>query len=264
MGIITWKNLPKSQDDDTTIEEEIEKRINNHNNDQNAHRGEDKSLEIHKEQTPIDHKDLSITLNKLTLKNWGVNIDWKTLDYLTTQEEYGADLYVYNELGCLKLRQQGEESKKAEIRAEILNNPLNWEHNPTLTFKHLGTGYIATHGWLAYLIGAYYLEEELSPFAGVKLNNNGIYAVWRKLQDDIPEDHEQLITTEKNYQNKVLITIKVIHPEKIEIYIDGELKYTITENLPWENDYSLLCSFSICLIGDFNALAGPGILVSEL
>jgi len=65
MSVETWGLMPKSQDDDETIEEAIARLISEHNENEDAHLGEGQSLNSHKASEIIDHLARSIIQDKI-------------------------------------------------------------------------------------------------------------------------------------------------------------------------------------------------------
>src|SRR5574343_321995 len=63
--ILVWGALAKSFDDPETIEEAIARMINDHNDDVEAHLGENQALEAHRTNEIIDHPAESIVSDKL-------------------------------------------------------------------------------------------------------------------------------------------------------------------------------------------------------
>lgn len=86
----TWGLLEKSQVDDETIEEAIDRLITAHNDDADAHIGAGKSLDTHKAQEVVDHpadsiiedkvKDSEISLQKLFADNRTIISAFESLD----------------------------------------------------------------------------------------------------------------------------------------------------------------------------------------
>lgn len=68
MSINVWGNLAKAQDDPEKIEEAIARIIEEHNDDPEAHLGEDQSLQSHKASEIIDHLAHSIISDKIKEK----------------------------------------------------------------------------------------------------------------------------------------------------------------------------------------------------
>ena len=65
MAVETWGQLPKSQTDPETIEEAIQRYIQQHNEDETAHQGPGQSLDLHKSSDIIDHLIESVIRDKV-------------------------------------------------------------------------------------------------------------------------------------------------------------------------------------------------------
>jgi len=65
----TWSLLAKSQDDDETIEEAIDRIVAAHNADEEAHLGVGESLQSHKASEIIDHVAESVVADKIKERN---------------------------------------------------------------------------------------------------------------------------------------------------------------------------------------------------
>ena len=61
----TWGDLPKSQEDPTTVDQEIDAKIQNHLDDPDAHLEAGQSLQSHKASEIIDHLARSIVTDKI-------------------------------------------------------------------------------------------------------------------------------------------------------------------------------------------------------
>ena len=62
---VNWENLGKNALDPTTISEAIDAKITNHNDDPEAHLGEDQALESHRAAEIIDHLAESVVNDKI-------------------------------------------------------------------------------------------------------------------------------------------------------------------------------------------------------
>ena len=65
MSTEVWQNLPKAQDNTETIEQAIARIIADHNNDTEAHLGDNQSLSSHRASEIIDHEANSIVTDKI-------------------------------------------------------------------------------------------------------------------------------------------------------------------------------------------------------
>lgn len=76
----TWGMLPKSQVDNETIEEAIDRLILAHNNDEAAHLDVGQSLQSHKVSEIIDHEAHSVYQDKIAYDRFLFNTNFDTLD----------------------------------------------------------------------------------------------------------------------------------------------------------------------------------------
>jgi len=68
MAEVVWGQLAKSVTDKTTIDEEIDSKIQTHNEDPSAHKQADEAIDVHRTAEILDHLDESITNLKLKSK----------------------------------------------------------------------------------------------------------------------------------------------------------------------------------------------------
>lgn len=66
MSIETWGLMPKSQEDNETIEEAIDRIVAEHEAEPTAHTGEGESLAAHRENEVLDHLEGSVVSDKMT------------------------------------------------------------------------------------------------------------------------------------------------------------------------------------------------------
>lgn len=79
----TWGMLPKSQVDDETVEEAIDRLIQAHDDDEAAHLEVGQSLQSHKASEIIDHEALSVVPDKISrgfFSNQSIVGGWQSLD----------------------------------------------------------------------------------------------------------------------------------------------------------------------------------------
>ena len=95
-----WGQLQKAQDDPETIEESIQRFIDDHLADAGAHTGASESLETHKDQDIIDHPAGSVLADKDSMSEFIIKDDLKSLDGwnktgdITNTNWPGTDFYV--------------------------------------------------------------------------------------------------------------------------------------------------------------------------
>lgn len=74
-----WGLMPKNQDDAEKIEEAINRIVAEHNADPTAHLGAGQSIEVHREQSVIDHKAGSVLADKWTFSELEFSTYFETL-----------------------------------------------------------------------------------------------------------------------------------------------------------------------------------------
>lgn len=79
----TWGLLEKSQVDDETIEEAIDRLITAHNDNANAHIGAGKSLNTHKTQAIVDHPKRSLYRDKSAFDRFQIDEHFASIDAWT-------------------------------------------------------------------------------------------------------------------------------------------------------------------------------------
>lgn len=70
MVLPLWGQLQKSLEDNETIEQAIERKIREHNDEPEAHLGEGRSLEEHKKAEVLDHPAFSVVTDKETIADF--------------------------------------------------------------------------------------------------------------------------------------------------------------------------------------------------
>jgi hypothetical protein len=71
MPAVVWQNLAKNQSDPEKVEQAVDRKIQNHNDDVNAHLGENQALTSHRAEDIIDHLASSIVMDKIRDFNVG-------------------------------------------------------------------------------------------------------------------------------------------------------------------------------------------------
>jgi hypothetical protein len=80
----TWGYLAKDSEDPRTIEEFIDDKIQEHEDDSQAHAEAGESIAVHRENTVVDHPAGSILADKTTMNEVFILENWATLDAWTT------------------------------------------------------------------------------------------------------------------------------------------------------------------------------------
>ena len=109
-----WGLLKKSQTDDTLIDDEIDSKISDHNDDESAHLGETGSLQSHKAAEIIDHVAESVVNDKIKYDSRAYNavVAASGGDYTNIQD---AIDYVYGQGGGIVLISAGTYALTADL-----------------------------------------------------------------------------------------------------------------------------------------------------
>lgn len=231
MATETWGLMPKAQNDDQTIDEAIASAISDHEADPEAHQGEGESLQNHKSDSVIDHPEESIVQDKYApFSIPAIKFDY-TKRIIAPQFESldswehgsnGEDL-GYAILGGYALDVNGISGNYAYIHPTTMAEPINFAtKNP---MQDIGIRLSQTTNQTLYAMCGYYSGNW--PAFGFKIVNDTIYACWRKSGTEYTQS---LATFTANEMHRY--RAQYIAGTGIEFYIDNELLYTATTNLP--------------------------------
>lgn len=152
----TWGYLPKDQIDPTTVDQEIDLKIIDHEADPDAHLEVGESLQSHKASEIIDHVVGSVLIDKLSKTEMFATILFESLDGFTITG------YVYNDIfpGCYcSVDYGGVAEAKAISNTEIplvfLTQSVDLLFQTTIRFDFTNTHYHAFFGYL----GGYYTTD---------------------------------------------------------------------------------------------------------
>lgn len=70
MTLVTWAMLPKSQIDNETIEQMVERKIAEHEENANSHMGVGESIDVHRKTEIVDHLAGSVLNDKFTMSEF--------------------------------------------------------------------------------------------------------------------------------------------------------------------------------------------------
>jgi len=143
MATETWGDLEKSQADPSTIDQEIDSKIDTHLADPDAHLETGQSLQSHKASEIIDHLAGSIVNDKLA--KWSVTVDkyyedkfyinttFESLDsFYVSKVGASADVIVTGD-GCI-LRAGGANGDITYLSSVSLYTPVANDRNPAVQF----------------------------------------------------------------------------------------------------------------------------------
>jgi hypothetical protein len=227
----TWGLLEKSQTDPETIEEAIDRKIQDHENDSNAHIETGESLQSHKAAEVIDHAALSIIEDKLAdqavagnkLKYDKILIEtmWESLD--NWQQYVFGSGSIDDYLGELYLTTGITINSIADVHAEVFNEGYATRMNKSPRFMCVVTLDQITNQEVYLTAGAW-----PDCAFGFKIVNGTLYALHNKAGTEYTTDISSELTLTNQLRYKAVYT----SGSKIEFYIDDVLKATHTTNLP--------------------------------
>jgi hypothetical protein len=102
MTVVTWAMLPKSQIDNETIEQMVERKIAEHEENANSHLGVGESIDVHRKTEIVDHLAGSVLNDKFTMKEFSYTNQFWNLDNIYTIDEVSVEqnaLRLYIETG---------------------------------------------------------------------------------------------------------------------------------------------------------------------
>jgi len=225
-----WGLLEKSQVDNETIEEAIDRLIAAHDDDANAHIGEGKSLDTHKTQATVDHpadsviedkiKDGNVTTKKFSFERFYIHTQFESIDGWAITA--GVSIYAVSQM-VLETGAVINTTRRAHISTADWNDgggaPADSpEFQTTVRFKR-ATEQVAYIGQC----------EPDDPFGwGFKIVDGTLYAWYTDNDNNVYTQEIAGITlTDWNVYRCVFTG-----GSKIEFYVNGVLKHTATTNLP--------------------------------
>jgi hypothetical protein len=232
--MITWGQLAKSQTDPEKIEEAIQRLINEHNADPEAHLVEGGSLKSHKMAEIIDHLIESIIADKI--KAGEINLYHMTskkrilMTSFESLDGWGTTGSVYLDLGNCAIWTTSTSGNFAEIDAV----PSNWTaFDVTKEFEWQATVQLATDTFQeAYFGPSGHPDVGGENGVGFRVLNGDLYVFLFK---DGSFSFFQISGINVSVWNVYRIVHK-LNPEKYEFWINGELKLILDSDLPTSSD----------------------------
>ncbi len=223
----TWGLLPKSQDDSTTIDQEIDAKIAAHLADSEAHMGSGGSLETHRQSDVVDHKANSIVPDKLSKGFFG---QFTLVGAFQSLDAFQSGGFSHElEIGGVFLMTTTTLNDRAYLSAYASNvAAVEYNKDPLLEFnaKFEGTGAVEAYFGIGDREGIF---DEY--FCGFKILNGHLYARIFSASDNI-EHLSEISGIALNDEHTW--TMQYFHGVGGKFYIDGtlvaELNYTSLDN----------------------------------
>lgn len=224
----TWGDLPKSQVDPNTVDEEIDDKIQDHVDDPDAHVESGQSLESHKASQIIDHVVGSVLADKLSfteiyhstifesIDGWHVagTVDNSDFPGVVCYVEWGA----VNESSCY-------------TQPQVPSNFFNEDYD--MLYQLMGRfdlSYTAYYAWWGFIWGS---DDDEEGF-GFQVRDGTLYAhVSHNSVDHNYEITSQDLSNDHVYRAQYNATTRTV-----SFYIDGALvhEYTIGVASAWASD----------------------------
>ena len=228
MAIVTWGLLGKSAIDPKKIEERIIELIAEHNDNEAAHIGTGRSLDLHKVSETIDHLVASIVEDKIA--DWNVTPS-KLGFYIFTSFFESLDGYEktagvtldpgigHVELATTNVLNNAQSCNK---KTNFWFSDWDWDHE-----RHFETviALSSVADVLVYYGGG--APFGLSTHIGFYILNNELYGYWGYSSGE----HTVLLQT-ISANTAYHLFFRFLPAEKIEFYVNDILKQTVTTNLP--------------------------------
>jgi len=222
----TWGSLAKAQDDPETIEEAIQRFIDNHEADSEAHLGAGEALETHRAQETIDHPAGSVVGDKVVDN---IFVDKTMVNMYQSLDSFWGSGYIFtNTLKYIRLITSNVLANEAAMYLiASYDTEVAFADSPVLEVSvrfSFGTGNNAAYigmGDMGYDFG--------NAFVGFQLFNGHLYAYsWDGFTDDPITVDLGAITSATKY----LLRIEYYAGDRVDFYINGEFQTTITTALP--------------------------------
>ena len=244
----TWGLLEKSQVDNETIEEAIDRLITAHNDDANAHIGAGKSLNTHKTQATVDHPANSIVEDKIP--------DGEMPQHKLSNTE----LQVYTAFESL----DGFNKSAAGITQALLGITLNTgstidtqryvNNEPTGigdintydkdTFFQTAIKFTQTTDQQIFFMTGDYQDDDTDEGFGFKIEDGTLYAIVVKVVGGSRTEYKTQITGITLTNLNVYSAFFDVSESEIYFYVNGVLKHTESTNLPVQ-DVPVMFIYSI-------------------
>jgi hypothetical protein len=220
MSLPTWEELAKNQTDNETVEEAIDRLIQAHDDDANAHLDTGQSLQSHKASEIIDHLARSILRDKLAHDRFQIETYFASLDGFTKTAGVFLNQIANAELDTTAVNGNSQSlyataSDANENGASPTNSPF-WQTIVKFGSTTTQTAYICTG------------DPDIPVGWGFKVVNGTLYAMWV----DNTDTEQTFEITGITLTNWNVFKVEFTGATSINFYVNGVLKKTVTANLP--------------------------------
>jgi len=227
MPIICWGNLAKSADDTKRIEQSISEYIEDHDFNPNAHQVEGSALYMHRIEEELDHALGSVDFRYLAKDKIMALSAFESLDGWSKIVDSSAGGML-----CAFFRTSAVDNNEALLWFETLTSKFKLDMSKNPFFQT--TVILSTASNINAFIG---IGTEPGHYEGAgfgfKIVNGTEYAFW---WDDNEIEHaieiSNIITTNLNVYRAFYNS----DDDAIYFYVNGNLVYTATEDIPTVNN----------------------------
>ena len=236
MSTPTWGLLTKSQEDDETIEEAIDRIVAEHNADTDAHLGTDEAIAVHREADVIDHLAGSVKGDKLAFGR-KVDSSFESMDGFVTSGT------IYPGIASLHIRAGNVIGNASYVHGYVdAWAPLTFDNSWLFETNFFIT---PTAGAEVYVgIGSLNADTGGSTGIGFKIVGTTLYAYYIT---DIDTSPAETAVSLGAFDPTIFHNYRVIYDHdqsELRFYLDGDLVHTFDSDLPSVDDYSI-CLFYV-------------------
>lgn len=227
MSIPLWGELEKAQDDPRTIAEYIDDMLQSHNEDTEAHLGENETLKSHKDEAIIDHPAGSVLADKQTMTEVVVNTAFESLDAWSISGSVLNDIFP----GVALYIESGEVEYSAldsqpQIPINFRNSSFDMLFQALIRFSLSNSSFNSSFGFLQ--------TNNIAPTGFGFIIENGELFAYAKQSTNIYKSSEIVIDLSESHVYRVFLDA---FDEKIYWYIDGsKVAETTIPGIGWEDD----------------------------
>lgn len=171
MSIETWGQMPRAGDDPETITEYVDRKIAEHNENNQAHLGEGESIDEHRKEKVIDHPEGSILADKLTNTEQVVQDSFTNLDRWTTSGSVATPSFS----GVILAVDSDMQQALIHSGSPFIGS-INYEKEYVLQYT-LGFSYVQQACEGTFGLGRVFNDQFLSGF-GFQIENTQVRGFW--------------------------------------------------------------------------------------
>lgn len=211
-----WGDLAKSQTDAETIEEAIDRLIQAHDDDPDAHLETGQSLQSHKASEIIDHLANSIVRDKLEFDRYTIDCDFQTIDLWTGDGHYYLEspneFQVGPDVGI------DETALAVLTTGDAFQDQCNFDKSPNW-FARI---YVEDVSLMLAHIGMF--DDDFVSGIGFEISGSKLYAVWF---DDEDEKQTYEILSIPDYSAYICRFYYDYSTTTLYFYVNGALVHSI-------------------------------------